>query len=148
MELSELCGELRNWFSDEIYLSTFTVIDGSVDFKDDTKSVSDILLDGQYFRIVGSVFNDGVYKYPVDDLKDEEFSGAIWAMRVPNEVLDLLDEINAWLEKYGESVNSPYQSESFGGYSYTKGTLSNEGTTKSIGWSTIFRAKLNRWRKI
>ena len=47
--------------------------------------------------------------------------------------------------KYGEKSLSPYQSESFGGYSYTKASASNGD---QVDWKTVFRSRLNRWRKI
>ena len=53
-------------------------------------------------------------------LDDEEFTGAVWALGIPKAVIQLADDIDAWRAKY-ESVNSqamsPFQSESFGGYS-------------------------------
>ena len=94
--LTELCQELKNWFDASRHFGTFTIEDGEL-------SVS-FLQDGQYFRIVGSVFNDGVYKYepnltPTQEhpethrpvLKDETFDGAIWALAVPPEVISLAD---------------------------------------------------------
>lgn len=54
MELSELCQELKNWFDVERRFGKFEISDGSID-------LSDILSENQYFRIIGSVFNDGVH---------------------------------------------------------------------------------------
>ena len=105
----------------------------------------EFLQDNQYFRIIGSVFNDGVYKYPVDNLIDEEFEGEIWAMAIPSSVIELSNEIGEWTESNGQYLNSPYTSESFGGYSYTKAT-GNSGNI--IGWQDVFKNKLDPWRKI
>lgn len=142
--LSELCHDIRNYFETDKYFGKFEISDNVItgDF---------ILQQGQYFRIVGSVFNDGVYCY--DDnlqLDDEEFGGAIWALAIPDEVIDLAREIEAWNEKYGspDSENmSPYNSESFGGYSYSKsgGGSSSDGTGT---WQKAFANRLNKWRKI
>lgn len=143
--LSELCQELRNWFDrgqPRIH-GAFEISDGKITDADFT----DVIQNNQYFRIVGSVFNDGVYKY-TDDLvlTDELFVGAVWLMAIPKEVIDLSKEIDDWIDKYGESVNSPYQSESFGGYSYTKSPGgSGSGMTS---WQSVFSSKLNKWRKI
>lgn len=102
---------------------------------------------GQYFRIVGSVFNDGVYKYGEDlKLTDEEFEGAVWALSIPPALVELVNEITEWNAKNKDAVNSPYQSESFGGYSYTK--ASDSATGRDISWQTIFRSRLSEWRKI
>ena len=105
----------------------------------------EFLQENQYFRIVGSVFNDGVYKYPANDLIDEEFEGEIWAMAVPSSVIELSNEIGEWMESNEQYLNSPYTSESFGGYSYTKAT-GNSGSV--IGWQDVFKNKLDPWRKI
>ena len=101
-------------------------------------------------RIVGSVFNDGVHQYPAEDLKDETFDGAIWAMAIPPRVIALLGQMNEWEAKYGDVVNSPYSSESFGGYSYTKGSGSGTSGSGSSGDGifAVFADELNRWRKV
>lgn len=142
--LSELCKELNNWFDKERYFGEFTISNNEItgDFE---------LQENQYFRIVGSVFNDGVYKYDSSlVLTDETFSGAIWAMAVPPSVIDLSERISAWVNQYGEMVSSPYQSESFGGYSYTKasGANSGQGNANNPTWQSSFASELNEWRKI
>lgn len=144
MELTELCKELNNWFDLKRYFGEFTIEDGTL--KDDLG-----LLDNQYFRIVGSIFNDGVHQFGVDDsLTDETFDGAVWAMAVPPQVTALLTEINDWEAEYGEAFKSPYQSESFGGYSYSKasGTSAGEAGNSASGVLAVFSDKLNQWRKV
>lgn len=128
---------LRNWFvvPGGIRCGIYTIENGSIHLP--------FLQEKQYFRIVGSVFNDGVYQYPVYNLSDETFDGAIWAMAVPQALLDTVRDIEAWNEKNAATVESPYVSESFGGYSYTKA-----GTGVSNGWKDAFRSRLNQWRKI
>ena len=137
MDLTNLCAEIRNYFETEKRFGTFTISDGSI-------SPSNFLQDGQYFRIVGSVFNDGVYRYPAHDLVDETFKGAVWAMAVPPAVVELLHKIQ---EFESATANSPtaYTSESFGGYSYTKATDANG---LPVGWKSVFKNELNRWRKL
>lgn len=139
MLLTELCQELRNWFEKDIYTGTFSVSDGNIDV--------DFLQNGQFFRIVGSTFNDGVYQYPTNQLVTEEFDGAVWAMAVPPAVIALAEEIEQFNEKYATVINSPYQSESFGGYSYTKAGSGN-GNSGVTDWKNVFYRRLNRWRKI
>lgn len=105
------------------------------------------LLNGQYFRIIGSVFNDGVHRYTDDlELIDEEFEGAVWALAIPRAVIALAREIGEWNEKNGAAATSPYESESFGGYSYTKATDSTTGG--AVTWQTAFRGRLAEWRKV
>lgn len=145
IDLSTLCKELKNWFERECHFGVFRIEDGALN----APHVQ--IADGQYFRIAGSVFNDGVHQYPATNLTDETFDGAIWTMAVPREVLDLLDEINAWLDKYAadSQADSPYASESFGGYSYTKASGSGTGDASDPStWMGHFKGRLNRWRKI
>lgn len=146
--LTELCKELNNWFEKDRIIGEFKIEDGEL------SGMSDVLQDGQYFRIVGSVFNDGVYEYPTVNLEDEEFDGAVWAMAVPPSVIALAKEIQEWVDKYGgvdSQAMSPYHSESFGGYSYTKkGGASSYGGSDSgsTSWQGAFASRLNKYRRI
>ena len=150
--LTELCDYLKNWFdtNQPKRFATFTVSGGKVEGLDTMLQI------GQYYRIVGSVFNDGVYKYSMEadeNLTDEVFDGAVWAMAVPKRVIKLADDIAAWEEQYGgvnSAAMSPYQSESFGGYSYSKasGGSSEDGTDNPGSWQAAFKSRLVRWRKI
>lgn len=142
MNLTELCAHLRNWFvrSDaDRHVGTFEIVGGFIDLP--------WLADGQYFRIIGSVFNDGVWQYPTSELTDEVFGGAVWAMAVPPDVVSLADEITAWEAKYADAVQSPYKSESFGGYTYTKEDTGG-AAEGGLSWMKVFRSRLNRWRKL
>ena len=147
--IDEVCAYICNYFPvkpDGIHRDIFNISSGSIDL--------DFMQEGQYFRIKGSVFNDGVYKYPVSDLQDEEFMGEIWAMAVPKGLLDVIDEIEAWNAKYA-GVNtpnySPFVSESFNNYSYSKGSRSSNGSSVSgapTTWQDVFSSRLRRWRKL
>ena len=137
--LEQVLRHLNNWFLVEIHEGTFTVENGSITLP--------FLLTNQYFRIVGSVFNDGLYQYPAADLTDEAFTGTVWALAVPKAVVTLSEDIAAWQEKNGEAVASPYQSESFGGYSYTKRSAGNDSGALN-GWQDAFKSRLNDWRKL
>lgn len=137
--LEQVLRHLNNWFLVEIHEGTFTVENGSITLP--------FLLTNQYFRICGSVFNDGLHLYPAGDLTDETFTGTVWVLAVPKSVVSLAEDIAAWEEKNGEAVASPYQSESFGGYSYTKRSAGNDSGTLN-GWQDAFRGRLNDWRKL
>jgi hypothetical protein len=63
---------------------------------------------------------------------------------VPPTLIALAADIEEYEKKAKETV-SPYNSESFGGYSYTKATDSS-GTP--ISWEKAFAKRLNKWRKI
>ena len=139
MILTEICAELRNWFvvPNGVHIQTYTISGGSI-------APLDFLQEGQYFRIIGSVFNDGVHQYPASDLTDEVFHGAVWAMAVPPAVIDLATEIEEY-NKSDAGKASPYISENFGGYGYTKATGSNG---KVLTWKSVFADALNRYRKL
>lgn len=147
--LTELCAEIRNYFlrngEEDIHAGTFEIVNGEM------QSLP-FLQDGQYYRIVGSVFNDGVWQYPFSQsgdstLTDEVFTGAVWAMAVPPSVIALADEIATWISTYGEILNSPYTSESFAGYSFTKAS-SGSGNASGVTWQGQFEKRLNKYRRI
>lgn len=144
MTITDFCEELHNWFDVDRIFGTFTISNGDITVPDG------YLQENQYFRIVGSIFNDGVYKYPASDLTDETFQGAIWAMAVPPAAIALFEECKEWDEKYGqnEAVNSPFTSESFGGYTYMKSSGTSDGSNNGYTWQGHFKSKLNRWRKL
>lgn len=147
MGLDVLCAELKNYFIKDrsaIHLGDFEVKDGMV-------SPLDFMKVGQYFRIVGSDLNEGVYLYNGEpmDLKDEVFNGAIWAMSVPPIVLALSADIDAWRvenEALDSENMSPYTSESYDGYSYSKGGNSKGGTATS--WQSQFADRLKPYRRL
>lgn len=136
--MNDLCDNLRNYFVREKHTGSFIIENGSISLP--------FLIKGQYFRIVGSILNDGVYQYPCSGLTDESFRGEIWAMAVPPAVTALLTDINEWNAKYGESSRGLYQSESFSGYSYSKAT--DKETGNAVSWQGVFRSELSKWRKI
>ena len=138
--LEQVLMNIRRWFPVEggIHSGTFTIEDGGITLP--------FLATGQYFRIIGSVFNDGLHQYPVTGLVNEEFSGAIWALAIPPAVVDLADEIQKWQEKNGEVASSPFSSESFGGYSYSKATDAETGG--AVTWQSAFKQQLSAWRKM
>ena len=132
--LQDVLQSLNNWFCMKTVAATFTVVDGGIDV--------DGLQSGQYFRITGSVFNDGLHQYPATDLTDETFVGEVWFLAIPKQVIDLTAEIDTWCKEHPASI---YDSESFGGYSYH---TAKDGNGNIAGWQDVFRKRLNRWRKI
>ena len=138
--LEQVLMNIRRWFPVEggIHSGTFTIEDGGITLP--------FLADGQYFRVCGSVFNDGLHQYNVLDLTDETFTGTIWALAIPKAVIELADEIGKWQEKNGEAASSPFSSESFGGYSYSKSTDAETGG--AVTWQSAFKQQLSAWRKI
>lgn len=149
--LSEVCAEIKNYFSYECdrHIGDFAIVDGQIvpsfDFPTD------------YIRIVGSHLNDGVHKLSDHDLTNEgTFHGAVWIMSPPKDFLALVEEIEAWQEKNGgaDSANmSPFQSESFGGYSYSKGmnygnSSNSSSPSGSTTWQSQYASRLKIYRRI
>lgn len=140
--IERICGFIHNYFTDEIKEGTYTIEGGSVALP--------FLVDGQYFRIVGSALNDGVYEYPATDLADETFKGQVWAMKVPKAVRDIAEEAAALADKYSDTLNSPYTSESvIGAYSYSKAAGASGGSDSWLfGKSGVYGNQLNQYRKL
>lgn len=144
--INEICAEIKNYFTFEFdkYIDDWTIEDGAI-----TPSID---IPTNYIRIVGSRLNDGVHSTANTDLVNEEFHGAIWIMSPPSDFLALVEEIKAWQEKYGSvdsTAMSPFQSESFGGYAYTKASGSNSASGSSIPtWKDVFASRLNKYRRI
>lgn len=139
--LEQVLMHLNNWFlvPGGIHEGTYTIEDGGITLP--------FLANGQYFRICGSVFNDGLHQYPSGDLRNETFDGYVWALAIPQAVIELALEIEAWETKNGDAARSPFASESFGGYSYSKAT-DNSASGGAVTWQTAFRSRLNAWRKL
>ena len=142
--LTELCTYLNNYFWRSKRDVKITISGGTF--------TASYLQPDQYFRIVGSLFNDGVHKYPATNLKDEEFEGSIWSMAVPQTVIDLASEIDEWQKKYGgvdSEAMSPFNSESFGPYSYSKGSISGASASDNPNsWQAIYGARLAPYRRL
>lgn len=137
--LTEICAEIRNYFVEPggIHEGNFTISGGNL-------TPLNYLKNGQYFRIVGSTFNDGVHRYPATDLTDESFAGSVWAMKVPPAFIALTEEIQNWCAS-DAAKPSAFISESFGGYSYTKAT-DPQGVV--VSWRSAFASRLNPYRRL
>lgn len=153
--LTELCEYLRNWFDEgqEKYIGEIEITGGVITARDDLYMQETQVepAAGQYFRIIGSIFSDGIHVYPDSDITDETFEGAVWLLRIPPEVITISNEIDAWKTKYmatGSPNMSPFNSESFAGYSYSKSGSRSSETTGAVSWQSIFESRLAPWRKI
>lgn len=136
--LEQILRHIKNWFliPGGLHEGEYTIENGDLELP--------FLQVGQYYRICGSLFNDGLHQYQTCELHPETFHGVVWALAIPREIVELSQEIQAWQEKNGDA--SPYTSESFGGYSYTRAT--NAETGQPITWQDAFRRRLNPYRKI
>ncbi len=141
--IEQVCAKCKNYFVQpdvDIHATYFKIENGAIEPLSFVK-------DGQYYRIVGSVLNDGVYKHGVDDteLQDEEFFGAVWSMRVPRAFIALVEKIEDWCDTHASALDSPFQSESFENYSYTKQSGQNGAVA---GWEAHFANELNAYRRL
>lgn len=150
--LEQVMRHVRNYFIREHHIGQFSI-------HDDMLFPHDFLLDGQRFYITGSFLSDGVYTYHeygiYDDddkssvvLPDESFSGIVYTLAVPPTFITLALEIEEWVGKFSEAASSPYQSETFNGYSYTKASGGSNGESSGPTWQSTFRSQLNQWRKV
>ena len=144
--LSEVCDYLNNYFWEKKIKGHFVISEGLITIEG--------LKDGQYFRILGSTFNDGIHKYPItasNKLIDEEFDGYVWAMAVPATVIAITTEIGKWQDNYGSgdsAAMSPFNSESFSTYSYSKSGSGNANSGSNVTWQDVFGGRLNKYRKL
>lgn len=148
--LGQICQFLRNWFDTDSRHNRLPFWEEEITIESgELVGFSDRLLDGQYFRIVDSSLNDGVYQYPASGLKDETFVGTVQSMKIPPEVVAIAEDIESWISANQAAINSPYQSESFGGYSYSlKSSNAAGGDSGGPTWQSQFAARLGPYRKI
>ena len=131
--LEAVLRHINNWFERTALTGEFVASGGSLKGVDWA---------GDYYRIIGSVNNDGLHRFTERDLTDEEFTGTVWLLAIPQAFLDLVSEIEEWSEA---NKPSAYSSESFGGYSYSRATDSAGNPTT---WQGAFASRLNAWRKL
>lgn len=144
--LEEVLWHIHNWFvRDMREVRSCRIDDGSL-----PTSITDGMLEGQWFRIEGSYLNDGLHQHPATDLQDETFDGSVSLLAIPKALLLVTEDIGAWQEANGAVLDSPYASESFGGYTYSirPGIAAENGSGGLSGWRLAFRDRLNPWRKM
>ena len=153
--ITEICEHLHNFFDtrDGCFIDrnagTFTISDEVL------SPLPSTLVKGQYLRIAGSMFNDGVWvlsesepeegeeaELYIDGLADETFTGAVFGLVVPKDFVTIVAEISAY-----KTANpaTAYTSESFGGWSGSRATGANG---LPVSWQGAFASRLNRWRKL
>lgn len=145
--LEDILWHIHNWFiRDEFSVSGCTIANKSLPDSID-------IPDGVWYRIQGSYLNDGMHLKGAKDegLTDETFDGTITTHVMPQALLRTAEEVSSWVAKYGEAYDSPYQSESFGGYSYSKKQGASGGGSAAppqSGWQSVFAGRFTKWRKL
>lgn len=146
--LEEVLRYINNRFDADSRGVPYGSVSGAFEIAGGTLDI-DGLADGQYFWVEGSVLNDGLHKYPDTGMRDESFEGTIVFLVVPRAVEGLAADIEEWCEQNSDAIGGPYQSESFGGYSYTMAQGSAEGNeTPPAAWQVRYGARLRPWRKL
>lgn len=146
--IGDICAEIKNFFvyKNDRHIGDWVIENGEIS--------PALELPTNYIRIQGSRLNNGVHKVSEMQLTDEAFHGAICIMSPPPSFLSLCEDIAQWQDKYGDvdsASMSPFTSESFGGYSYSRGQLS--GSSSASGqmfptWQSVFAKRLQRYRRI
>ena len=141
MDLTSMCRIANNYFVKE-------KVSGTFELNPNVAPIS--LIENQYFRIVGSVMNDGVYRNDAESLATlvaEEFTGEIWSMAVPRDFLTLCEEIEAFNSKMNEiaSKDNGFTSENFDGYSYSR--ASSLSPAQQSEWDNLNK-RLNTYRRV
>lgn len=138
--LYEIMKRINNFFIVKSFKGTWAIEGGKIALP--------FVQTNQYILIQGSIFNDGVYKYTDDlALENETFDGVISGLAVPKSFLALADEIMEWQNKNKDIITSPYSSETFDGYSYSKAS-GNSAENGSKSWYKAFSDRLAMYRKV
>ena len=133
VSIAAVMRRVRNCFERESIEGSFSVSGG----------VLAPMPDAPFIAVSGSSWHDGVF--PVGQLPDtshdETFDGKVWGLHPPDDFLALCEAISAYDDK---NPVGALQSESFGGYSYNRGTVSSAGN----GWEAAFAGQLLHYRRM
>lgn len=112
----------------------------------------DGITSGQYIAIEGSHLNDGVYTIDAEgklqngddelEFTEESFCGRVWLLAPPRDFIRLAAAIADFEAK---NPTGGYKSESFGEYSYTKGSGKNG---EAITWEQAFASDLRPYTRM
>ncbi len=141
--METLMAHLNNYFYKTGERGEFELIDGRV-------NVCGRYSVGQYIKIEDSNGVDGVYKVKtiegntltLDEPLNEVFEGVIYGLAVPTSFVELVGRISEFKSKYQDT---PYTSESFGGYSYSKAQGRNG---KPVSWCDVFDNELRPYKRL
>ena len=154
--LSRIMRSINNHFAIDRLTGKFYGIEtGIFNLIDKTITVKYNYVLGQYIYLHGSILNDGVYQViNIQDgvitldskdqsLHDEKWGGTIYSLRVPNDFLQLIGQIENF-EMSSDGKASNITSATFGIQSTTFGT--NDQGVKA-GWQDVFRQELHKYRR-
>lgn len=124
----------RNYFEAGSYDGEITIEGGQL--------ITPALAHGRYIAIRGSAWNDGVHQVG-DALTDEVFTGRVWVLSPPAAFVALAEEISAYDDK---NPIGALQSESFGNYSYSRGSAGD--VPGAAGWQGAFAGRLSDYQRL
>ena len=142
--LTDICAYLHNYFDYERHYGDISIIGGVIFCNGEQIQ----LAEGQYFALFRNKIPLGVFS---EVPADKTFEGAVWLMDVPDAILNADKWATDWMKANGgvdSATNSAFQSESFGGYSYNKGTNSSGKGGMSVFDNAQFNRMLNPYRKL
>ena len=172
--MTEVMTECNNYFTHSDRFGNQIIHKGEYTVKDNKLKIAPLPLTGAYIRIVGSIFNDGVYKVEgisdsdpteitLTGLQDETFNGAVCYLSPPKDFIRLVQSIDCF-NKHIESINAVrresgqlplgmLQSETFEGYNYTMATKKHGGGENARGgtaitWKDEFASDLGKYRRM
>lgn len=128
----------RNYFERGYRDGEFSLVGG----------ILDPAIDAPYVYISGSAYHDGVHRQERGRLTDgedtpsESFTGRVWALCPPASFTALVEEISAYDDK---NPAGSLVSESFGAYSYNRGSGSGGGVKT---WEEAFFFRLIPYRRM
>lgn len=152
MTVPELCVYTHNFFDryDEPFYGGFIIgvdyIWNTFNFEKDVIANPSNILDGlaphQYYKIEGSIFNDGVHMAG-ETLVPEKFYGTVQPMRVPK----VFEKLAQKITDYDDVApgGGRYVSQSFAGWS---GTMATGSDGLPVDGVTRYRKEINQWRKL
>ena len=168
--LTEICQYLHNYFDYERFIGEITIVarqdglypsdslnPGEMVYPKDyfpakvfCNGVEIAISDGQYFALFRQRIPLGVFQL-IELTENKTFAGSVWLMDVPKAIKSADEWAETWKANNmaaGSEANSVFQSESFGGYSYSKGNNSKGKVGASIFDNAQFAAMLAPYRKL
>ena len=163
--IDTVCGELHNYFEDKRVIGDYTIENGRITLP--------FLVNGQFFRIVGSKFNDGVYiyadNYIILDVTWEELfednpdwqaiSARAYADIARRELADETFHGAIWpmnmpraFLRTCKDVEEYMLSDAGKPSGFTSENISGfysytKGNVTDTAWQNVFKSTLNRYRK-
>ena len=153
MTVPELCVYTHNFFDryDAPFTGRFIIgtdyIWDAINFNTDVLAADpENILSGlaphQFYKIEGSIFNDGVHQAG-EPLTPETFTGTVQPMRVPPDFVALAQKITDY--DAATPGGGRYVSQSFNGWS---GTMATGTDGLPADGCTRYRREINQWRKL